>query len=122
MDLSTPLKRVLGAPRAGPLAATLDLHTVGDLLRHYPRRYAERGRLTGFDELVIGEHATVFAEVELVKFRQIREKLGKTDVTVVDGEGRRMTMVIAPNTVPVRKPPRPVQQVERPDEDEAPLA
>jgi len=37
-------------------------------------------------------------------------------------EGRRMTMVIAPNTVPVKKPPRPVQQVERPDEDEAPLA
>ena len=94
MDLSTPLKRVLGAPRAGPLAATLDLHTVGDLLRHYPRRYAERGRLTGFDELVIGEHATVFAEVELVKSRQIREKLSKTDVTVVDGEGRRMTMAM----------------------------
>ncbi len=94
MDLSTPLKRVLGAPKAAPLAATLDLHTVGDLLRHYPRRYAERGRLTGFDELVIGEHATVFAEVQVVNFRQIREKLNKTDVTVTDGAGRRMTMAI----------------------------
>ena len=39
-------------------------------------------------------------------------------------EGRRMTMVIAPNTVPVKKPPRPAQQVDRAaaDEDEAPTA
>ena len=28
------------------MAEQLDLHTVGDLLHHYPRRYAERGELT----------------------------------------------------------------------------
>jgi len=94
VDLTVPLARALGARTAAPLAATLDLHTVGDLLHHYPRRYAERGQLTGFDGLVVGEHATVFAEVEKVTSRQIREKLHKTDVTVTDGAGHRMTMAM----------------------------
>ena len=84
----TPLIRALGDRTAKPLADGLDLHTVGDLLHHYPRRYAERGQLTGFDELVVGEHATVLAEVPKVSARQIRPKLHKTDVTVGDGAGR----------------------------------
>ncbi len=94
MDLGTPLVRALGDRTARPLAAALGLHTVGDLLRHYPRRYAERGQLTAFDELVVGEHATVFAEVVKVSGRQLRPKLHKTDVTVADGAGRTMTMSV----------------------------
>ena len=36
-----------GRPKtAKVLAAGSASHTVGDLLRHYPRRYAERGELT----------------------------------------------------------------------------
>ncbi len=94
VDLATPLSRVVGARSAAPLAAGLDLHTVGDLLHHYPRRYAERGQLTGFDELVVGEHATVFAEVQRVSARQLRPKLHKTDVTVRDGDGRTMKLAM----------------------------
>ncbi|MCW2605970.1 MAG: ATP-dependent helicase RecG [Frankiales bacterium] len=94
MELSTPLLKAVGDRTAKPLAATLDLHTVGDLLRHYPRRYAERGKLTGFDELVLGEHATVFAEVTRVSGRRLKPKLHKTDVTVSDGQGRSMTMAL----------------------------
>ena len=80
MDLETPLDRVLGGRTAKPLADTLALHTVGDLLHHYPRRYAERGQLTAFDELVVDEHATVFAEVRKLEERRLRPKLLKTDV------------------------------------------
>jgi ATP-dependent DNA helicase RecG len=39
------------------LEDALGLRTVGDLLRHYPRRYVERGALTPFSDLVVGEHA-----------------------------------------------------------------
>ncbi len=85
---------LLGDKTATPLAATLGLHTVGDLLRHYPRRYHERGELTGFTELQVGEHATVFAEVAKVTGRQLRPKLHKVDVTVRDDSGRTMTMAI----------------------------
>ena len=43
LDMSTPLERVLGAKTARSMAESLDLHTVRDLLRHYPRRFATRG-------------------------------------------------------------------------------
>jgi ATP-dependent DNA helicase RecG len=90
----TPLVKALGGRTATALEASLGLRTVGDLLHHYPRRYAERGALTGFDELEVGEHATVFAEVVRVSAREIRAKLHKTDVTVSDGAGRTMTMAL----------------------------
>jgi ATP-dependent DNA helicase RecG len=44
--LNDSLDGALGRKTADALAKALDLHTVGDLLRHYPRRYAERGELT----------------------------------------------------------------------------
>ena len=43
VTMGTPLTRVLGPKTAGSMADQLGLHTVGDLLRHYPRRYASRG-------------------------------------------------------------------------------
>ena len=94
MDLDTSLTAALGGRTARPLAESLGLHTVGDLLRHYPRRYAERGRLTGFGELEVGEHATVVAQVVKVSGRRIRAKLHKTDVTVADDEGRTMNLAL----------------------------
>ncbi|MEO6205227.1 MAG: ATP-dependent DNA helicase RecG [Mycobacteriales bacterium] len=94
VGLDARLVGLVGDKSAKPLAETLDLHTVGDLLRHYPRRYHERGELTGFTELQVGDFATVFAEVAKVTGRQIREKLYKTDVTVRDDGGRTMTMAI----------------------------
>ena len=55
----TKLDRVLGAKTGKALESALGLSTVGDLLRNYPRRYAERGELTPISGLEIGEHATV---------------------------------------------------------------
>ncbi len=76
------------------LEEVLGLRTVGDLLRHYPRRYVERGKLTPFSDLVVGEHATVFAEITAVRMKQIRPKLHKSDVTIADEVGGRMTMAV----------------------------
>ena len=44
VTLETPLARVLGPKTAKGMAEQLGLHTVRDLLRHYPRRYARAGR------------------------------------------------------------------------------
>ncbi len=93
VSLDARLSAAVGDRTAKALASHLGLHTVGDLLRHYPRRYVERGRLTAFLDLVEGEHATVFAEVERTATRQIRKGLIKTDVVIKDGEGARMTLV-----------------------------
>ena len=83
---------VLGAKSAKALATALDLHTVGDLLRHYPRRYAERGELTSISGLEIGEHATVMAEVRRVSGNRMRNRPGyRVEVEITDGQ-RVMTL------------------------------
>ena len=92
--LDARLVSLIGDKTAKPMETTLELRTAGDLLRHYPRRYAERGRLTGFAELEVGEHATVFAEVTKCVGRKLRPKLFKTDITVNDSDGRTMTMAV----------------------------
>lgn len=61
--LEEPLKKVLGPATAKVMAEHLALHTVGDLLHHYPRRYEERGQLTHLADLPLDEHATVVAQV-----------------------------------------------------------
>jgi len=58
-----PLRKLLGGATAKVMAEHLDLHTVGDLLHHYPRRYEERGRLTALGDLPLDEHVTVVAQV-----------------------------------------------------------
>jgi len=94
VSLDSKLSAAVGGPTAKALGTHLDLHTVGDLLRHYPRRYVERGALTPFLDLVVGEHATVFAEVQSTDNRLVRKGLWKTDVVIRDAEGARMTLAI----------------------------
>jgi ATP-dependent DNA helicase RecG len=82
-----PLRSLVGDRTAKALAQHLGLHTVRDQLRHYPRRYVERGQLTAFGDLQVDEHATVFAEIVSAKGFQLRPKLHKIDVRVTDGTG-----------------------------------
>lgn len=86
--LETSLRGVLEPRSTNALAKALDLHTVGDLLRHYPRRYVERGELTDLRSLRIGEHVTVVAEVADVRQRKMHRRKGSlVEVTVTDGTG-----------------------------------
>jgi ATP-dependent DNA helicase RecG len=85
-ELSTPLVAALGARAAELLSAQLSLHTVGDLLRHYPRRYVDRGRLTDIAGLEIGEHITVVAQVEKATLRDMRSRSGKLLAVVIRDE------------------------------------
>ncbi|MET9912011.1 ATP-dependent DNA helicase RecG [Streptomyces sp. NPDC006476] len=92
--LEEPLKKVLGPPTAKVMAESLGLHTVGDLLHHYPRRYEERGQLTHLADLPMDEHVTVVAMVadaRLHTFASARAPRGKgqrLEVTITDGSGR----------------------------------
>lgn len=84
--LSTRLGAVLGDATAKALAAAFEINDVESLLRHYPRRYAERGELTDLAQLVPGEHATVMAEISRVNEIPGRGKAGsRLEVTVTDG-------------------------------------
>ncbi|URM99874.1 ATP-dependent DNA helicase RecG [Actinomadura madurae] len=87
-NLDEPLGKVLGDKTAKALEKGLDLRTVGDLLHHYPRRYAHRGELTQLSGLQDGEHVTVMAEVVKVQGRTLTRNPGYVlEITVTDGTG-----------------------------------
>jgi ATP-dependent DNA helicase RecG len=86
--LDERLDRVLGSKTAKILADALDLHTTGDLLHHYPRRYEKHGELTDMASLRDGDQVTVLAQIAAVTNRRMRRKRGwVTEVRVTDGHG-----------------------------------
>ncbi|WP_406342255.1 ATP-dependent DNA helicase RecG [Streptomyces sp. NBC_00648] len=87
--LDEPLKKLLGGPTAKVMAEQLDLHTVGDLLHHYPRRYEERGQLTKLAELPLDEDVTVVAQVADARVHTFNGGRGqRLEITITDGSGR----------------------------------
>jgi len=84
--LNDRLDYVLGAKPAAGLARFLNLHTVGDLLRHYPRRYAVRGEMTAIKGLAVGEHVTVMATVKTITSNPMKNRPGTIQqLTITDG-------------------------------------
>jgi len=89
VTMQTPLSRVLGAKTATSMAEQLNLETVHDLLRHYPRRYARRGEQVDLADVQVGDRVTVLAQVRSVNTRPMLKKKGTlTEVVVGDGSGR----------------------------------
>jgi ATP-dependent DNA helicase RecG len=88
----TPLRKVLGERTAKALATHLDLHTAGDLIYHFPRRYDERGEHTDLRGLEIGEQVTLLAQVQAVSVKPMRARRGNMlEVTIGDGSGATLT-------------------------------
>ncbi|NRQ51359.1 ATP-dependent DNA helicase RecG [Aeromicrobium stalagmiti] len=94
VDLSTKLVNVLGDKTATPLAKTFDMHVVGDLLRHYPRRYVELGKASSLADLHVGQHATVLAKVVEAKNYAFGPggRRTRTEVIVTDDTGARLSL------------------------------
>ncbi|MHB1596388.1 MAG: ATP-dependent DNA helicase RecG [Streptosporangiaceae bacterium] len=88
--LTDPLRPVVGDKAAKRLAGLgSGLHTIGDLLGYYPRRYETRGELTDLASLRDGEHVTVQAVVASVATRRMRNRQGTIfEAVVTDGRGR----------------------------------
>lgn len=77
------LEVVLGGKTPKLLAEHLDLHTVADLLRHYPRKHVDQGQLTPIAGLVPGEHVTVLAEVRSCTSRTMQQRKGTIQHAVI---------------------------------------
>ena len=85
-QFETNLDELIGEKTAKQLVRAFDIKTVEQLLRHYPRRYLQRGQLTPMSQLPIGESVTILAEVEKVNTRPIKGKKGSVlEVTITDG-------------------------------------
>lgn len=88
----TPLSQVLKPAEAKSLATHLDLHTAGDLIYHFPRRYDERGEQVDLHSLQIGEQVTVLAQVQSVSVKPMRQRRGNMlEITIGDGSGATLT-------------------------------
>jgi ATP-dependent DNA helicase RecG len=99
LALDTPVRLVdpkLAARRTGLrdkgeeahlVLAGMGIGTVGDLLRHYPRRYIDRSAVQRVGELRIGQQATVIARVQKTFKRLTRRRQSMVTVTISDGTG-----------------------------------
>jgi ATP-dependent DNA helicase RecG len=75
-------------PRHAETLAKLGLHTLGDLLYYYPRRYDDYSQLKPIKELFYGEQVTVIGTIQSVHTRPIRGgKASIVETIISDGTG-----------------------------------
>ncbi|HLL62967.1 MAG TPA: ATP-dependent DNA helicase RecG [Propionibacteriaceae bacterium] len=87
--LNNRLENVIGAKTAKPFE-TLKIWTVGDLMRHLPRRYFSGTELSDLSVLRDGEEVTVLAEVVDAKVFHSRDRSARKprlEATVTDRRG-----------------------------------
>ncbi|MFC9787966.1 ATP-dependent DNA helicase RecG [Rhodococcus sp. NPDC127528] len=75
--LTDRLDHLLGRKTADALAEAFDIHTVQDLLRHYPHRYATQGAELGEAKPEEGSHITLVATVTSAKVIAMKSRSGK---------------------------------------------
>ena len=81
IHLGSPVESVLGVAKGAKaqkrnegITERLGIETVGDLLRHFPRRYLETGSLSALDELQEGQLLTVVGEISSSQSRTYRDR------------------------------------------------
>src|SRR5947208_2632346 len=81
--------RTKGPPAHDVLAESFGIDTVGQLLRHYPRRYIDRSATVPIGELRFrqGQEVTVIGRVKRVDRRLTRRRQSMVTVTLYDGTG-----------------------------------
>ncbi|WP_244932233.1 ATP-dependent DNA helicase RecG [Nocardioides sp. W7] len=97
--LDSPIATVFGAEtkRRDLVIKGLHLETVGDLLRHFPRRYVKTGELTQVDDLEVGQVLTVVGQIVKSDINTYRDRrTGQTAyrldaVLSTDGPSLRMS-------------------------------
>ncbi|QCQ16203.1 ATP-dependent DNA helicase RecG [Microbacterium sp. RG1] len=88
VTLDSRLDGVIGGKAATTLQRAFGMRTVGDLLTHYPRRYAKHGELTPIDSLTVDEQVTIVAQVKSVTDRRMKNRRGSIlEVVITDGRG-----------------------------------
>lgn len=88
-SLASRLDGAVGGKTATAFDKAFGVTTVGELLEHYPRRYARRGELTPIATLPLGEPVTIVAEVVSASERRMQNRRGSLlEVVISDGDGR----------------------------------
>lgn len=97
-SLDTSLADAIGPASAKKVERAFGMQTIGELLGHYPRRYADPAELTPIRDLPVGETVTIVAEVLSSSARTMRNRNGAmTDVIIGDEHGRVSLTFFAKN-------------------------
>ncbi len=97
-SLDTSLAEAIGPASAKKVERAFGMKTVGEMLGHYPRRYADPAELTPIRDLPVGETVTIVAEVLSSSAREMRNRNGAmTDVVIGDEHGRVSLTFFAKN-------------------------
>ncbi|GAB3631415.1 ATP-dependent DNA helicase RecG [Microbacterium shaanxiense] len=97
-SLDTSLAEAIGPASAKKVERAFGMTTVGEMLGHYPRRYADPAELTPIRDLPVGETVTIVAEVLSSSARAMRNRNGAmTDVIIGDEHGRVSLTFFAKN-------------------------
>jgi ATP-dependent DNA helicase RecG len=78
---------------ADKVEKALDLHTVGDLLGHYPRSYVAKGSLSDLGELTEGDFISIFGQVTTCALKEYQDRRThrpayRTEVNIRGSDGR----------------------------------
>jgi len=85
-QLENKVSGVVGDRTDKVLETTFGIKSIGDLMRHYPRRYMVRGELSDISELHEGDETTILAQVYSASTRPMRGRKGSMlEVVVTDG-------------------------------------
>lgn len=75
-------------PKNAAMLARLGLHTLGDMLYHFPRRYDDYSQLKPIRDLMYGQQVTVIGTVAFTEARQVRGgKMHIFEAVINDGTG-----------------------------------
>ncbi|HEX9681382.1 MAG TPA: ATP-dependent DNA helicase RecG [Anaerolineales bacterium] len=87
--LHAPLTAIPGiGPKSAATLSRLGLHTLNDLLHHFPRRYDDYSRLKTINRLWYGEEVTVLGTVEDIEVRPVRGgRMKLVEAVISDGTG-----------------------------------
>lgn len=96
-ELSRRLPDVVGGPTAEELGK-LGLHTLGDLVRHTPRRYLAGTEMSDFSTLRVGEEAAVVAKVRSTEL--VDGKATRVQTVLTDGRGELLLTLFVPEKHP----------------------
>ncbi len=110
VDFDTRLSSVIG-DSAKKLEKAFGYRTVGDLLRHFPRRYIDLNHPDSFDSLEPGQVVVFVATVQAVRKLSFRNNPRKFRVVVTLSDGRDTMEAVFFNQYAVTKTPVGSQQL-----------
>jgi len=87
-ELKKPVETIRGVgPKRGKLFNSLDIHTLEDMLFHFPRVYDDRRKIIPLGQVIPGDKITVIGTIHSIKATRTRRGMNILQVQLTDDTG-----------------------------------